>query len=297
MTAPAAAETQVSISASDNSVDIGDQVNLKILVKTNTETQEIKVKTGENAFEIIRQQNTVKTPQKEYMVFEKSITIAFFKVGDFNIGPFTIELLKDGKTVETKETNSIPITVKSVLKQEDKDIKGLKDLIDIKGNPFYILKYVILALAIVLLLVFVAAWLKKRKKAPEAPPKPLLSPVEEFELLVNELWGKGLFDKGKVKLHFIELTVIIKRFLFRNYGFNAEDLTTYETVYYLKKRERELVIPDNMQYVLDISDLAKFAKYIPDLPLMGELFDKIKHTIDIYKRRIQAQINNQDKPR
>ena len=53
------AETQVSVSVSNNLAFIGDIINLKILVKTtHNNVQEIKIQTEKRDFDIIRQQTT-----------------------------------------------------------------------------------------------------------------------------------------------------------------------------------------------------------------------------------------------
>ncbi|NIM82977.1 MAG: hypothetical protein GTO20_29670 [Candidatus Aminicenantes bacterium] len=289
-------ETQVSISASYNLVFIGDWINLKIIVKTTEEVGKINVKIPKDKkYEILRELPTEKRQQSDYMMFEKNITAAFFNVGDFEIGPFTVELINNEKVIETKQTNSIPVKVKSVLTEDDKDIKPLKSLIDIKGNPFYILKYVMAGLFIILVVVLLIIRLKQRKKRVPPAPEPLLSPLEEFEERIRELWEKKLFVKGKMKLHFIELTRILKHFLFRNYQFNAEDFTTYETLDHLKRGEQEVLILDNMKFVMNTADLVKFAKFIPDSPVLAEVFNKIKDMIGSYKLRIPGNENLQEK--
>ncbi|MGE5343146.1 MAG: hypothetical protein ACM3SY_16875 [Candidatus Omnitrophota bacterium] len=299
LTAGLTAETQVSISASDNNVEIGDKINLKILVKTNTDVQEIKIKFPEKPFDILQQQHTVKNRQNDYTVLEKNISLAFFKVGEFNIGPLTIQLTKNGKAIETKTTNSIPITVKSALKPEDKDIQPLKDLIAVNGNPLaFFLKYVLIPLAGLLALIALIWWFKKRKKKSEASSQPLLSPLDELEHAITELWDQKLFDQGKTKFHFLSMTEVLKRFLYRNYGFNAEDLTTSETLDYLKKVEQENVILNDMRYALDIADLAKFAKFIPDPTVMSKVLHHIHSSIDVYKQRIrQAELETAQNPK
>lgn len=286
MAAYAAAETQVSISASDNLVFIGDKIYLKIIVKTTSGIQKLKLNPGKKEFDILEQKPHEKRNQKDFLVFEKKLVIAFFKTGDFEIGPFTVELIKDDNVIETKTTNSIPVTVKSVLKEEDKDIKPLKGLIDIKGNPFYTLKYVIAAVIVTLLVVFFILWLKKRRKAAVSRPEPLLSPLEELEARLKELAGKKLFEKGKMKLYFIELTRIFKHFLLRKYRFNAEDFTTRETMYNLKENESAGVIRDSMGFLFNTADLVKFAKFIPDPSVLAEVSDKIQDIIVFYKAQI-----------
>jgi hypothetical protein len=176
-----------------------------------------------------------------------------------------------------------------VLREEDKDIKSLKDLIDIKGNPFYILKYIILFLIIVLIVILIVLWMKKRAKGKQPAMQPLLPPVEEFEAGIKKLWEQNLFDKGKIKPFFIQMTRIIKRFLYRKYNFNADDFTTYETLYYLKNKEQEALILNNMGYIFDISDLVKFAKYIPESNVPVDILARIDEMIGEYKKREAPQ--------
>lgn len=287
-----AAETQVSISISDNLAAIGDRIHLKIIVKTNADVDKITLKTTEKDFEVLDQGPTQKRTQEDYTVFEKDIQVAFFKVGEFNIGPFEIDLKKNETVIETRETNSVPVTVKSVLKEEDKDIKPLKSLIEIKGDPFYILKYVLIAVVIVIAVVVFIFRLRRRRRI-AVKDVPLLSPVEELETLIKELYGKELFEKGKVKQFFTELTQVLKNFLHRMYGFNAEDFTTYETLYELKRHEKEVPPVNSMEFIFNTADLVKFARFMPDTGVMGEISGKLEDAVRIYKVRAALALQQQ----
>jgi hypothetical protein len=281
-----AAETQVSISLSDTLAFIGDRILVKVIVKTTADADTITLEPPvRKDFETLLENPTGKRKQQDYTVLEKDLEIAFFKTGEFNVGPFRVDLNKGDEVIESRETNSVPVTVKSVLKEEDKDIKPLKDLVDIKGNPMYILKYVLIALAVVALIIVLILWIKKRKKKAVKEVKPPLSPLEELELKIKELYQKNLFEKGKVKLFFLELTQVLKQFLNRTYGFNAEDFTTYETLYDLKRRETEAALLNNMEFLFNTADLVKFAKFIPDAGVLEEVSGKLDHTIGIYKKR------------
>ena len=107
-----------------------------------------------------------------------------------------------------------------------------------------------------------------------------------------------------MKLFFLDLTQIIKQFLHRTYGFNAEDFTTYETLYDLRRRETEAALLNNMEFLFNTADLVKFAKFIPDAAVLDEVSGKLDHTIGIYKKRaalleqesmkVQEQVQVQD---
>jgi hypothetical protein len=287
------ADTQVSISSSASLATIGDKINLKIIVATTEEIQEFRIKTEKNDFDLLVHKDLPASQKQEYTVFEKNLLVTFFKTGDYNIGPFEVELIKDNKLLETRKTNSIPITIKSVLTEEDKDIKELKNPIQIKGNPFYILKYLFIILGIALIVVLIILYIKKRKKKPIIAEPPLLSPIEEFDLKIKELTAQNLFEKGNIIEFFIKLTKITKHFLHREHLFQAEDYTTYETLKALKQKEKEILIQNNMEFLFDISDLAKFAKFIPDSRTPDEIFRKIDEMIFAYKKRTEIKDNQE----
>jgi hypothetical protein len=289
------AETQVSISSLENVAFIGDRIHIKIIVKSTTEIDDFNPRPPQaKDYAIILQEPTEKRRQQDYLVIEKNIELAFFKTGDFDIGPFNIEIIKDNKVIESRETNLIPITIKSVLKLEDKDIKSLKNLAQIKGNPLYLLKYIIAALVLIILIIIIVSWLQKRSQIPTTETKPQLSPLDEFKERFRKLTERNLFERGKIKLYFIELTQIIKHFLHRNYDFNAEDFTTYETLQHLKKGEKEPVILNGMEFLFNTADLVKFAKFIPDERVFNEVIKRVNDLILFYRQRLIT--NNQEKP-
>lgn len=280
------AETQVSISSSANLVTIGDKINVKVIIKTSVQAQRVNFVSKKKDFEIISEKLLPLKLQGDYTVFEKNITISFFKTGDFNIGPFVVELIKNGKTIERKQTNSIPIRVKSVLTKEDRSIKPLKDLIEIKGNPFCVLKYVILFFVFVILVILTIFLLRRRKRYFTLKQELILSPIEELELRINELIEQKLFEKGKIRRFFTDLSIIIKNFLRREYKFPAEDFTTYETLLHLKAKEKEALIVDNLEFLFNVSDLVKFAKFAPDSFTFKTTCNKIRDIIISFKKRV-----------
>ncbi|MCU0285706.1 MAG: hypothetical protein MUF15_04835 [Acidobacteria bacterium] len=292
---PNMTNTQVSISVSENLAFIGDRIRLKIIIKTTSDVDNINVKSTAKEFDILDDKPTQKRKEQDAIILEKQLEIAFFKTGDFNVGPFTVELKKNDQVIGTKETNSVPVTVKTTLKEEDKDIKPLKSLIELKGNPMYILKYLIVVIALIGIILFVLYWLKRRKAKAAETPKRLLSPLEELELRIKELYQQSLFEKGKMKLFFLELTIILKQFIQRSYQFKAEDFTTYETLYDLKKCESDAQILNNMEFLFITADLVKFAKYIPEAGVLDELAKKIDATIGIYKTRVEAAVQQEQK--
>jgi hypothetical protein len=276
---------QVTLSASTLTATIAEHVELRLIVRSFENIDEIKVSVPDGAYEIIRQQSQPLIKTAEWRTFEQVITIAFFKTGDFTIGPLAIDLIS-AKTVRGKEqSGTITIRIRSLLGENDKDIKPLKKLLAIKGNPLHLLKYLAGAGLILLLGVILLILKRKMRKKSFHADTCLTAPEIELELNVRELWQKKLPQKGEYKLFFILLGEIIKHFLARAYSFNADDFTTTETIAHLKSSEKDSDIVVGMEAIFQQADLVKFAKQIPETTTINALADKITTLTDKYKKR------------
>jgi hypothetical protein len=276
---------QITLSASTQTATIAERVELRLIVRSFENIDKIKVSVPDGAYEIIRQQSQPLIKTAEWRTFEQVITIAFFKTGDFTIGPLAIDLIS-AKTVRGKEqSGTITIRIRSLLGENDKDIKPLKKLLAIKGNPLHLLKYLAGAGLILLLGVILLILKRKMRKKSFHADTCLTAPEIELELNVRELWQKKLPQKGEYKLFFILLGEIIKHFLARAYSFNADDFTTTETIAHLKSSEKDSDIVVGMEAIFQQADLVKFAKQIPETTTINALADKITTLTDKYKKR------------
>ncbi len=268
-------ETQVSVSVSSTTSTIGEQITLKFIIRTSTESDSIRISQGKQDFEFIKEENLKTKKSADFVTFEKNYKISFFKTGDFSVGPFSIGLMKGDQVVEDLLSNTIPVNIRSVLEESDKDIRPLRELSEIEGNPFYLLKYLLIILAAAGIIILFIYLLRRKKDDGNKTQTPLLPPDLEFLKKIEALWRTDLLKTGNFKRFFLSLTEAYKLFMTRFYKFNAEDLTTYEIINYLKKYEQDEKINNNFEEVFLISDLVKFAKYEPS----EDEIEKIRETL------------------
>ncbi|MCK5221974.1 MAG: hypothetical protein KAR14_10370, partial [Candidatus Aminicenantes bacterium] len=238
-------ETQVTVSVSSTTATIGERITLKFIVRTSSQSDSIKISQGKPEFEFIEEAELSLSKEEGLRTFEKNFKISFFKTGEFNVGPFNIGLMNDGSVIENLVSNTIPVNIKSVLNEEDNDIKPLKDLSEIEGNPFYLLKYFLIALFIAIVIFLVLYFIKRRKKGKVKAVIPLLPPEEEFRNRIESLWRSDFLKTGKTKKFFLTLSESYKLFMTRLYRFNAEDLTTYEIIRNLRDYEEDKKVTEN----------------------------------------------------
>ena len=279
------AAAQVTLSASTLTATIAEPVELRLIVRSLETIDEIRVAVPAGDYEIVRRQSLPMIRTSEWRTFEQIVTIAFFKTGDFTVGPLDIELLSARTVREKEQSATVAIKIRSVLAENDKDIRPLKKLLPLQGNPVHLLKYIF---AVVLLLLLAALLLiLKRKGSKTKPERAAVLPAPEIELEqgVKELWQRKLPQKGQCKLFFILLGEIVKHFLEREYHFNADDLTSSEIMALLHGAEKDGAIVAGMEDIFRQADLVKFAEHVPEPTQLHALADQIATLIGQYKNK------------
>jgi hypothetical protein len=280
--------SQITVSISKLKGYVGEPFEISVIVKSQNEADDVTAELKIDNFEILSNKKLESNRDQDYYLFERRIKIIFWETGDFKIRPIKVNLLKGNKVIEELKTNSLDIKIVSSLKKgenNEKNLKPIKPLVKIRGTILYFLKYLVFVLFIIIFLYLLLRYIKKQFKKDKSESIPKLSPVEEYKRDWEKLKSSKLIEKGKLKYYFITLTEIIKKFLSGEYNFNAEDLTSFETLMELKILESDGILRDKFNKLLDFSDKVKFAKYIPnpdDIEGLERLTDDI---LGVYLQR------------
>lgn len=87
-----------------------------------------------------------------------------------------------------------------------------------------------------------------------------MSPIERALYELDRLLAKGLPGRGFYKDFYVELTMVVRRYVQRKYGIKAPNLTTQEFFEELQKSENQTVTQsENLRRFLESADLVKFA--------------------------------------
>jgi hypothetical protein len=280
-----AQDVQVALLPSTTVATVGEHIELRVVAQAPlaAETLELALHAGD--FDNLGEKNALRRPQGDHVSLEKTITIAFFKTGDFQVGPLEVQVKAGQALLAKKELAAVAVKIKSVLEEKDTDILPLKRPFGLSGSPMYALRYVL-----IMALLLAAGWavfyfVQNRRKAPAASTQVALNPAAELLVRLRTIIAADYHRRGEYKHLFIALAGMLKHFAMRNYAFNAEDLTTAEMLAAWDLHESDPDLARSVKILLETADLVKFAQYTPRTDEIQYLFTELLSLAAVYQRR------------
>lgn len=248
---------------------IGDQINLDLTVEMSEETTVVfpvfkDTITGQ--LEII-QASIPDTTKNETGVttIHQRLVLTSFDTGFIVLPP--IGFLFNNDSTEILATEPMLIFVSDIPVEMEADIKEIKEPFGVPYNWKKWIKWGLLIWLICgLIAIAVYVWekyYKKKKEAPIARPKPK-RPAHEIALeKLEALRHKKLWQNDHTKEFYIELSDITREYIEFRFDVLALEMTTEETISALKLNGMEDEKTRSLNQMLQMADLAKFAKYRP----------------------------------
>lgn len=269
----ALAQEQVSI---DSQVDrakilIGDVVRYSLRVTHDASVTVTMPTPGSNLGQFELRDYQVLEPQKKEgkTLLGADYLISTFDTGEFEIPPLSVTYTVKGDTAQhLLKSEPIRIMVQSLNPSEAGDIRDIKPPL----TPPRDWKAMLIRLSGLLLLIaaVAAAWwyIRQRRRGlgllPErqTPPRP----AHEVALAALEaLLASDWLAAGKHKEWHSELADIIRRYVEGRYAIDAMEMTSFELLAALRSWGLEEKWLTRLRELLMICDMAKFAKYKPEV--------------------------------
>ena len=186
---------------------------------------------------------------------------AVFALGELEVPPIPVRYrLPDGTEGEAS-SEPIALKVASLLPKDPQQQK----LADVRG-PLSVGVGRAFWVALVVALVLVAAvvvWLvrrRRRKEAPRAAAVPALPADAEALRALDALAASGLLARGEYRPFYIRLTAVAKRYLERQLGAPVLEMTTAETLAFLRSHAHGGDLLPVVRDLAESADRIKFAK-------------------------------------
>ena len=208
-----------------------------------------------NGIEIIKKLEIDTTKNKDSYSLKQEYVITSWDSGSYYIPPFKIN--------NQISTNALLINVFSVTIDQDSEIKDIKEPL----NPEYVFADFLVWILIALLLFLTIYLFKKfyKKKSNQKEIKEVKKIIPPHIIALDELSiieKKELWQSGKIKEYHSEISESLRKYIENRYNFIALELTTNEILEYIKNHI-SVEIFNELKKILEMSDLAKFAKNKP----------------------------------
>lgn len=200
---------------------------------------------------------------------EKMNITAEYLVTSYDSGYYYIPELTFETTTEKFQSNPVGLSVNTVqVNEQTDDINAEKDIMSAPFSWIEFAKWSGIGLSIILLVVIIVLLLMRfvfNKKVEILPKEPeVIIPAHVVALQkLEQIKVEKLWQSGKIKLFYTQLTDVIREYLASAYDINAMELTTDEIVALVKKNKDLEEIRNVLKEMLELSDLVKFAKFIP----------------------------------
>ena len=263
-------ERSLTISTSKESILIGEQMEMNVVLRgASGDTMLLPLIEDTLITEIeILSRSKVDTAfegaQLEQRILSQTYTITSFDSGYFPVSPRVA--LINGEEVES---NPFLIAVQTI---EVDTSKGIVDIKDIEQVPFSIKEWLQenwqwIAIGIFLIALITIIALKLSKRKPKVEPEIIIPERPANEIAaerLEQLKEEKLWQAGKIKLYYSELSDILREYIEHRYLIPALEQTTDEIINGLRHNpdlSPELV--GKVRQLLFLSDLVKFAKENP----------------------------------
>lgn len=239
------ASAQAVYQLDSNNITIGDQVTLTISGESNYRTME---ELSQNGVLALKQ------------TYDSVNHLQFTTITSFDEGEHSIKF---------GDEDSIVLAVNDVegVDTVNIEVKDIADIIKVRYTFWEIFRWILLGLAVVAVvvaIVYVIKRLKAHKPIIELHVEPPIPPDTRALNALEELRRKELWQAGKLKEYYTELTDIVRNYLEEAWDIPSTDMTSDETLEAFSSCKAYSETNDTkLRQILKTADMVKFAKSEP----------------------------------
>jgi hypothetical protein len=275
-----AQDATVSAKTDARQIVVGDQVKLFLEVKHNSQSKLVWPVFPDtfNNLEIVEKGKIDTAKQGDIVTLKQRLLITGFDSGLFLIPSFKFTVIPPSGSPYLVAADSFQLSVQTVAVDTTQAFKPIKNIMEVKSSWMdYIWLIVGIAVFLILVAVVIIYFIKNKKVAAPVvvPAGPVETLQEKYLRLLAELEQKQLWQQGKVKEYYIELTDLLRNYIELRFKTPALELTTDEILQQARRHKEMVKYFDPLRNILETADLAKFAKA---QPLPQEHVDAMEQT-------------------
>ena len=264
-------EVEAIASTDTNNVKIGEQIKLKLSIKSNSK---IKLNWANipidsiGKIEIISVSKIDTITDSLYTYYNQELLVTSFDSGSYQIPQFNFVYEKSGFDMPYPiSTNPLWLNFATVEVDTTADIKDIKGPIDAPWTFDEIMPYLLIIAGLIVLSWIGIILYKKYKKREIQPEKQRVKPTEPAHIIalreLRRVESQRIWTLGKYKEYHTEISEIVRTYIEYRFDIIALEMTTQEIVDKFNEFDIAEISKSNLKEMLELSDLAKFAKYEP----------------------------------
>ncbi len=302
-----AQQIEVSSKIDTNLITIGDQFTLTLSLKKSV-NQDVSfpmlLDTVSKEIEIVEEKPVDTLSISDNIIsLQKKYTLTSFDSGMYVLPQFNFTINNtDTDTVSTQET----ILLQVLTLQVDTTQQKIADIKQPFEAPMTFMEFLdeyymyILGALILIALIILGLWYRKKLKNTEPKQKQKAEkPKEPAHIIalrdLEQLKEEKLWQNNRVKEYYVELTNILRKYLYNRFDIYAMEMTSDEIVTEIKQlSEVNEELKNKTRQFLTIADFVKFAKANP-LPNDHDTSMKTVYTFVEETKQIPVETKNQPK--
>lgn len=248
-------------------ITIGDPIVYNLTIKRSpkaTLVSALQIPASQD-FEVTKVED-FKRKEDGWVVEGKKVTLTSFRLGEFVLNAIPVSV-KDSRG-KTQTLSSPPIYITVVTSQKGPPANDIRDIKSVVEIPFrFIKKHAVLIGTLflgLLAFILIRRRFKKMKAGETIELRRIVSPEDEAFGELHTLFDSSLLKQGKTKEYFFKLSEILRTYFEKRHMIFAVEATTTEILRLLRQKEIPSEILVETKEVLEMCDLAKFAKWKPE---------------------------------
>lgn len=253
--------------ADSTAIKIGEQFHLNLQVNAHAGQHLIwaEIPDSFNHFLVVERGKIDTVNQPGANSYRQQITLTSFDSGYWHIPALDFKVVSGDSTITVPSliTDSLLVQVNTVPVDTTKPFRPIKQIRSVPFNILAYWPYLLGGLVILLLLIYFIFFHKKKIKIIPEKIIPEEPPYEEAIKSLHQLEEEKLWQHNEVKTYYTRLTDILRRYIERQFRINAMEQTSDEILENIKPVTKLNQQQNNLKYILQTADLAKFAKLQP----------------------------------
>lgn len=296
--APQSAGYSARASTDSAAIRIGEQFRLTLEVKAekNTPLLWTQVPDSFDHFLVVGRGKVDTLVQPDTEVYRQQITLTSFDSGYWKIPSFTFKVRSGDSTLTLPGlvTDSFLVQVNTVPVDTTKPFRPIKQIRSVPFNILAYWPYMLGGVIVLLLLLYFIFFRKKKVKLIPRKVIPQEPPYDQALKALKSLEQEKLWQHGEIKTYYTRLTDILRLYIERTFGIMAMEQTSDELLEKVKSATKLNQQRDNLRYILQTADLAKFARSQPSREEHEASMRKAYEVLEWTKPKPEAGVPGED---